>query len=715
MKVLLFLPLTLTFAVKLDAGLLDGKSNPVARVVTMLRDMGSQLQLGMDEDQKTFDKMTCWCDDTRKDETENLRIATLQQENLQAEMTALSGAVGRLNAEIVQHRLDLQNGRDSLKQAAGIREQQSSAFNDEEKGYLESISSLQAALTLLMPAANNTAFIQARLPDVTAKLRTMISRLSQEIDLILSDDQKRAVQGFLAPAFLQAAPYQTSSGELFGIFEQMLVNFQDDLSKGRSTEAARVAAYQDLTSSKSAEIAATADQLNSKLEENATKSISLQQHKVEISASQSETRDVQTFLASMEEDCSTSAAEFTERKAAMATELKAVKDAADLLDADAAHGAFSSAFANQTTVLLQVSSSRHVLKEKAIFLQLKSVRHHSQQVALAPEIGMSAIAMSSKTSSRGDGKFDMVIDEITHMKNDMLKQSEDDTRKRDSCVKSLHESEMSLSDKNHTHTTQGLKLAASQKEMNDQMATIQSLQVDIQNIQKDMEDGQRARASSKAEFETSISDQQEAVILLTRALDLLTNVYMKTTPTPSPNSELLQVDFAISSNPNASNISNKSNISAVNLTQRIAVNKTAPVGFKTYQQNSQGFPVLKLLNDIIHESKMMQEELTSNEKRAVVDYQDAAQRNQQLIVAKTNDVQQRQGFYSKAEAHTNENLVAYASTGSDIQRLESLIRALHNDCDFLVANYEGIRQGRDKEMDGLEMAQTRLQMSNSFF
>merc|ERR1719453_1985001 len=76
------------------------KSRPVAKVVTLLKDMLKQMEKEAEEDEEMYDKMACWCETNDKEKTQSIAEAETRIADLTAfieEKTALSA---QLNTEI---------------------------------------------------------------------------------------------------------------------------------------------------------------------------------------------------------------------------------------------------------------------------------------------------------------------------------------------------------------------------------------------------------------------------------------------------------------------------------------------------------------------------------------------------------------------------------------------------------------------------------------
>jgi len=131
-------------------------------------------------------------------------------------------------------------------------------------------------------------------------------------------------------------------------------------------------------------------------------------------------------------------------------------------------------------------------------------------------------------------------------------------------------------------------------------------------------------------------------------------------------------------------------------------------GFKPMKKNAGGSPVISLLEQIIEESVAVEKEAIEAEQEAQADYaefvKDTAASIQALneaIVAKTDNIaaaevdKENTEMAAKAATEKLENLAAYAAD-------------LHEDCDFILKNFDLRQAARLKEIEAIQEAKAIL-------
>merc|ERR1719478_953793 len=84
------------------------KNRPVAKVVTLLKDMLKQLEKEGEADQEVYDEIACWC--TTNDKAKSKAVA-----DAEARIEELSALSVRLNTEIANLQAEVAQLQDALK------------------------------------------------------------------------------------------------------------------------------------------------------------------------------------------------------------------------------------------------------------------------------------------------------------------------------------------------------------------------------------------------------------------------------------------------------------------------------------------------------------------------------------------------------------------------------------------------------------------------
>jgi len=252
------------------------KNRPVSKVITLLKDMGKQLEKEAEEDEEIYDQMACWCETNDKEKTKAISDAEARISNLTTKIEELTGLSAQLNTEIKNLEQEVAKNQEALDQATALRQKQLAEFNAEEKDMLGAISALKSAVTVLSKH-NSASLVQVprtHLLSVAATLQYQMQKHASLLQGVFTHSQHKAVASFVQspqdyfdaePTFKQS--YAPQSGEIFGILNQMKETFESNLSVSQQEETTNQKAFEDLKAAKEEEIAAGQAQIDAKTTE----------------------------------------------------------------------------------------------------------------------------------------------------------------------------------------------------------------------------------------------------------------------------------------------------------------------------------------------------------------------------------------------------------------------------------------------------------------
>merc|ERR1719371_152838 len=93
------------------------KNRPVSKVITLLKDMMTQLEKEAEEDEEIYDKIACWCETNDKEKTKSIADAEAKIADLTTKIEELTAASARLNTEIKNLEKEVAANQEALDQA----------------------------------------------------------------------------------------------------------------------------------------------------------------------------------------------------------------------------------------------------------------------------------------------------------------------------------------------------------------------------------------------------------------------------------------------------------------------------------------------------------------------------------------------------------------------------------------------------------------------
>merc|ERR1719272_2334433 len=117
----------------------DAKS-PVSKVITLLKDMITQMEKEADEDENVYEAMGCWCETNDKAKTKSIADGEQEINRLVTAIEEFTGNSARLNTEIANLEKEVAKNSDALDKSTALRKKELAEFNAEEKEMLGTIS-----------------------------------------------------------------------------------------------------------------------------------------------------------------------------------------------------------------------------------------------------------------------------------------------------------------------------------------------------------------------------------------------------------------------------------------------------------------------------------------------------------------------------------------------------------------------------------------------
>jgi len=707
-----------------NAVLDTGKETPLAKVVSLLKSMEETLQKEMDQDQKLYEKLKCWCETNDWEKGNAISDNKAKIEQLTADIESFSARKAELTATIKEVQEKTAANKNSLAEAQAIRDKQLQEFHAMELDSIQALEQMKAALTILgkhhgegvfqqfsplsllstggkdepWTAAHDRATVGRALDDFMRQNDFGLSQIGERAapggqlrkqDTLAADgvqatgwtsDENAVVRRALkaGSAFVQShheqsyyPSYTAQSGEIVGILKQLKDEMEADLGESQKEESMRSEEFQILRSAKTAEIEAGEKMEEQKEDELAKTANELAEAKEDLGQEQAILADNEAFLSNMQGTCAEADKNFEQRKATRQAEIVAVTETITILTEDEAKDAAAGTYS-----LLQRSSARKATAESS------AVQHRRHEAAKAlravaaktrsPELSM----LANTVELDAFAKVKKAIDDMIVM---MKKQMEDEVKKNDWCKAEFKENEMT------TMKTEDLK-ADLTSHIAELVNTIETLGRDIATHLKDIEQAQvelqGASLSRKAEnldYQTTVADQTATIAVLKKALTRLSKYYA---------SESLLQRNGRREDP--------------------APGSVAPVAQMTYKPSEGASGVMQMLEKLIGEAKELVAESKKSENDGQKAYETVIADTNAAIVALQKQVVTKtkvKAKTTKEKLRTEEDLAAAVS---ELEGLNKYKVDLHAECDFSLHNFDTRQDSRGQEIEALQQAKQIL-------
>merc|ERR1719161_583201 len=559
----------------------------------------------------------------------------------QQKSTDLAASIEELTAKGVQLRTDIETLEASVaEQTAALT--QATAIRDKEKAeFVQDEKDMLVSITSLKGAV-------ITLSKAHSEIQT-----NSVLKLIRSH---AATYKHLVPHrilnLIQVDQKTPASGEIFGVLKQMKESFETNLKSSQEEEVSAEKEYASVKEAKTKEIAAANAQIEDKQgqlgdtdEENAQ---SVQDKK------DTETRleaDI-AFLADLKDKCAVADSEYAARVKVRTEEMKAISDVTAMLTSEEANDAFTKSM----TFIQKGMKSSKVTKAMDV-LRKAGQNLHSPQLA--------TLAMKMKLDA-----FSKVKQNIDEMVVSLKQESADEVADRDQCTKDLNMNSRQAAAKADAKADLDAKIASLESQIADLSAAIKALNEETTATQVAMMKANSMREAENTEFQTTITDQRATQAILEKAVARLKEFYDK-----------------------------------VALNQEAAPGEAlAPPPAQKTSKAGNGGGAIAMITEVMQESKDLENQAIADETTAQAAYEGFTKDSNKLITANTASLANKSEAKAKADAALALAKGDLKTTIDDILALDDMAKSLHDQCDFLLKNFEERQSKRSQEIDALNQA-----------
>jgi hypothetical protein len=507
-----------------------GSAGAISQVVMLMKELSKRIEDDGRSELASYDKYSCWCEDTLARKAKDISTAKEAIENLQTLVTKLQGEIATHGAEIENLNKLIAENKESQNEAEEVRGQDNSEYEAEKTESEQCIGALEAAIRALAGAGTGAkgkfleTFQEAQLLSVASGMETVLK--SPVASNTMSNQDLALVRSFfeepgrfagrrsgLAAIQLSNNPfgdYAPQSTRIQGVLKGLYDAFTMSLEKAHVAEAESVKNFQAFMATKKAELKTLADTLErqelnkaSKEKDMADSKLLRQDTKVELEADEK-------FFAATKEGCQEKAKEWAERVRMRTEELQGIDKAVEILSSPESQEIFTN---SSTTLFLQIKSD--VDSKKLAALQTIARRYGSEKLA--------RIAAEAKAR----GYFDKVIGEIDEMIALLRKEDAMDIEHRDRCQNAENANKNNKEDLEGDVAKAESSLKVMEGEEKELGSAISDLEKEIAESKKNKEELLKLRNKEESDFKKALLVDQQAVELITKAIESMKSFYKR--------------------------------------------------------------------------------------------------------------------------------------------------------------------------------------------
>merc|ERR1719399_567969 len=402
----------------------------------------------------------------------------------------------------------------------------------------------------------------------------------------------------------------------------------------------------------------------------------------------------ETFIAELKQSCKDKSAEFDENTRNRNQEIQAIGEAVKILNDDSALDLFK-------------KTVPQPMEARPSFVQLPDGKLTVRRLAEA--MGRAAKGLPSKEfaavsliqlqlqNAQTPDQFGPVKKMITELVASLQKEQADDAKQKDFCNKALPQS--------------AVDKAAIQQGMDDKARSMDEMKTEVTALDEKIATLTEQSKEENAFHTQSMSEVAMAMQLLQKAKEKLGAVYApkegaaslleirrsdRVVSAGDPDVQMnamlglsfLQVDSV------ASSLLSQS-LKALAGTEPPPPPETASYSAKT----GQGMGIMALMDTLISDLKVEQQKANSEEAAAQKTYEDGLADSQASREATSKEVVAMQSQKATLEEKIHEAKASHRTLEGEMASMVSKIAALHEECDFIVANFDLRQRARSQEIE----------------
>jgi hypothetical protein len=395
----------------------------------------------------------------------------------------------------------------------------------------------------------------------------------------------------------------------------------------------------------------------------------------DVSDSYAEDKD---FLSNLDKNCETKKKEWDVVQKTRADEMVALADTIKILNDDDALELFKKTLPSPSLLQLKVQSQQ--MRGQALRI-LKAV---AQVRAADPRLDFLMLAVRGKKVS-----FEKVLGMIKEMQAILKKEQGDDDAKKSYCEAELDESEdrqkgleLAISD---------LKKASTETESNIESLgeEMDALSAGIKALDKSVADATENRKEENAEYKKVMASDTAAKEVLKMAKNRLLQFYNPKLATKPAAPSFVQVKL--------------------HARRGVGAPPPPPEAVGAYQKKGQeSAGVLSMVDLLVQDLDKEMTAMEVEEKDSQADYEKFIKDSATKRTLDSKALEEKEGMKAEAEALLEKTKHEKKSKVQEAYANSKVIGGLHQECDWLVGNYEVRKEARAGELDSLSKAMAIL-------
>lgn len=684
-----------------------GRMNPIRKVVNLLMGMQKKVEAQGKLQTELYDKFMCNAKTVSAGLQKSIDDGKEKVPQLESGIKEVTAEHQQLAEDLKQAQEDRAAAKKALATATSIREKEAAEFAKESANQKADISACKGAVQKLKGGGS---FLQTK---TSAVLRKIISKGIVD----LSDVDRDLLSNFLQNGESARDP---SSGEILGILQQMETEMEKDLKQMEADEDGAIADFEALTSAKNKEVAACTKAIEVKTGRKGSLAVTVTKLKNDLEDAQESLSEDAAFLAETKKSADLKEKEFDAYKKTLAEELVALADTVKLLNDDDALDLFKKTLPSPSAAsFVQIKVTSKQMKRDAL-KALHRARRHGGKGHGDHRLDLLSLALRG----RKGGSFGEVIAKIDKLVGNLKKEQAADSSKKEWCITEIDKTEEEVKWTARTVSDVEKVLASSKEDLKAVLKELTAITASIKELDSAVEAATKQRKMESDASNNELAQNGAAKSLLEMAQKRL-NKFYNPELTKGPKKEALAqmndaelVDHDSGDEEQAPAFVQVSEHSAVEDESESDSEDESAVSDKDEEttstnvrkQSSVAKPagVLEMLNILKSDLDKAMTEIETEEKDAQKDYEVFMKDSSEKRAIDSKTVADKEAAKAKVETQLQKSKVKLKGEQESLVETKKEVYDLHNDCDWLLKNFDARKKAREDEAEALSESRAVL-------
>jgi hypothetical protein len=528
---------------------------PLEKVVTLLKDLQTQVTEDGTKEATTYDTFACFCKSKQTEKSEAIGEAETAVDGLVSDLATFTADRNQLDLDIAGLNEEILQYEEELKTAAELRKEEKNTFGLAFEDMTKAVSSLERAIDTLKASESVSMMTVGSIVHksvVMADALGFADNSNKVVAALLQDSQDPSFEDTFGDSDLTAGnQYDFQSGDVISTLEGLLSTFRDKKSSLESDDVSAEDAYAQAKQAKEDQLKTAQETLATKQDDKSAKVKEIATAQADLTERNAVLNDDRVYLQDLSSKCEIKAKEWNQRSEMRAGELAAITQALGVLEGKVAEEAGATGEGGRSLVSVhsvvakaadEADDDEDEDDDDVSFTQVTAEVRHAQNsakprkvadkkvqkvAALLAKMGSklrSAVLSSLAVKVRED-PFAKVKTLIQDLIERLLQQEADEANHKGWCdteiSKTLKDRDYRLRDVAEQHESlEGLNARHGVL-----VEQISDLTTEIDTLNSDLTNQTALRSDEKTEHETTIADAKEGVEAMKEAIDILSHFY----------------------------------------------------------------------------------------------------------------------------------------------------------------------------------------------